>query len=152
ERNQKNGRLSFTTELPDAIAASEIVIVAVGPPPGENGSADLQHVLDVAAVIGRHMARETVVAVKSTVPVGSSAGIARAIAAEAKFPFHICSNPEFLKEGAAVEDFMPPDRVVVLVSRTWLRWVVLPERRQSAGEDGRGELGRARRSGGGPIG
>ena len=124
ERNQKNGRLSFTMELPDAIAASEIVIVAVGTPPGENGSADLQHVLDVAAVIGRHMARETVVVVKSTVPVGSSARIARAIAAEAKFPFHICSNPEFLKEGAAVEDFMRPDRVILGVESAHARRVV----------------------------
>ena len=124
ERNQKNGRLSFTTELPDAIAASEIIIVAVGTPPGENGSADLQHVLDVAAVIGRHMARETVVVVKSTVPVGSSARIARAIAAEAKFPFHICSNPEFLKEGAAVEDFMRPDRVILGVESAHARRVV----------------------------
>ena len=120
ERNQKEGRLSFTTDLPDAITAAEVVIIAVGTPPGEDGSADLQHVLEV----GRHMTRETVVVTKSTVPVGSSARIAKAVASEAKFPFHICSNPEFLKEGAAVEDFMRPDRVILGVESSHARRVM----------------------------
>ena len=124
ERNQKEGRLSFATELPAAVAAAEVVIIAVGTPPGEDGSADLQHVLEVATLIGRHMARETVVVTKSTVPVGSSAKIARAVAGEAKFPFHICSNPEFLKEGAAVEDFMRPDRVILGVESSHARRVM----------------------------
>src|SRR5438874_4994330 len=124
ERNQKEERLAFTDDLAEAIAFAQIVFIAVGTPQGEDGSADLQHVLDVAAVIGRHMARETVVVVKSSVPVGSSARIARAIATEAKFPFHICSNPEFLKEGAAVEDFMRPDRVILGVESAYARRVM----------------------------
>ena len=124
ERNQKEGRLSFTTDLPDAITAAEVVIIAVGTPPGEDGSADLQHVLEVATLVGRHMTRETVVVTKSTVPVGSSARIAKAVASEAKFPFHICSNPEFLKEGAAVEDFMRPDRVILGVESSHARRVM----------------------------
>ena len=124
ERNQKEGRLSFTTELPAAIASAEVVIIAVGTPTGEDGSADLQHVLEVASLVGRHMARETVVVVKSTVPVGSSAKIERAVAGEAKFPFHICSNPEFLKEGDAVEDFMRPDRVILGVQSSHARRVM----------------------------
>jgi len=124
ERNQKEGRLSFTTDLPAAIALAEVVIIAVGTPTGEDGSADLQHVLEVASLVGRHMARETVVVVKSTVPVGSSAKIERAVAGQAKFPFHICSNPEFLKEGDAVEDFMRPDRVILGVRSSHARRVM----------------------------
>ena len=124
ERNQKEGRLSFTTDLPAAIALAEVVIIAVGTPTGEDGSADLQHVLEVASLVGRHMARETVVVVKSTVPVGSSAKIERAVAGEAKFPFHICSNPEFLKEGDAVQDFMRPDRVILGVQSSHARRVM----------------------------
>lgn len=113
ERNQKEGRLSFTSELPDAIASAEVIFIAVGTPPGEDGSADLKYVLEVAALVGRHMSRELVVVTKSTVPVGSAAKVGRAVAQEAKFPFHLCSNPEFLKEGDAVEDFMRPDRVIL---------------------------------------
>src|SRR2546423_11172289 len=124
ERNQKEGRLSFTTDLSAAIALAEVVIIAVGTPTGEDGSADLQHVLEVASLVGRHMARETVVVVKSTVPVGSSAKIERAVAGEAKFPFHICSNPEFLKEGDAVQDFMRPDRVILGVQSSHARRVM----------------------------
>ena len=124
ERNQKEGRLSFTTDLADAIVAAEVIIIAVGTPPGEDGSADLERVLEVAALVGRHMSRETVVVTKSTVPVGSSARIAKAVAGEAKFPFHICSNPEFLKEGAAVEDFMRPDRVILGVESSHARRVM----------------------------
>jgi UDPglucose 6-dehydrogenase len=113
ERNQKEGRLSFTTSIQDAIAFAEVLFIAVGTPPGEDGSADLKYVLQVAALVGRHMAREMVVVTKSTVPVGSAGKVAEEIAREAKFPFHVCSNPEFLKEGDAVEDFMRPDRVVI---------------------------------------
>ncbi|PYO77775.1 MAG: UDP-glucose 6-dehydrogenase [Gemmatimonadetes bacterium] len=124
ERNQKEGRLSFATELAGAVGAAEVVIIAVGTPPGEDGSADVQQVLDVATVVGRHMARETVVVVKSTVPVGSSPRIAKAVAGKARFPFHICSNPEFLKEGDAVEDFMRPDRVILGVESPYARRVM----------------------------
>lgn len=121
ERNQKEGRLAFTTNLQDAVTSSEVVIIAVGTPPGEDGSADLKYVLEVASLIGQYMAREIVVVTKSTVPVGSSAKIAAAVAKHAKFQFHICSNPEFLKEGAAVEDFMRPDRVILGVESAYAR-------------------------------
>jgi len=113
ERNQKEGRLSFTTNIQEAVASAEVLFIAVGTPPGEDGSADLKFVLQVAALVGRHMSREMVVVTKSTVPVGSAGKVAAEIAKEAKFPFHVCSNPEFLKEGDAVEDFMRPDRVVI---------------------------------------
>ena len=124
ERNQREGRLSFTTSLEDAIAPAEVIFIAVGTPPGEDGSADLKYVLDVAEVIGRHLTRETVVVTKSTVPVGSGAKVAAAVARHARHPFHICSNPEFLKEGAAVEDFMRPDRVVLGVDSAHARRVM----------------------------
>ncbi len=124
ERNQKEGRLWFTTELPEAIASAEVVFIAVGTPPGEDGSADLKHVLKVAELVGRHMTREMVVVTKSTVPVGSAGKIAAAVAKEAKFHFHLCSNPEFLKEGDAVEDFMRPDRVVLGVESAHARKVM----------------------------
>ncbi|MFN2400333.1 MAG: UDP-glucose/GDP-mannose dehydrogenase family protein [Gemmatimonadaceae bacterium] len=113
ERNQAEERLSFTTDIPSAIAQAEVVFIAVGTPPDEDGSADLRHVLDVAAMIGKHMRRELVVVTKSTVPVGTAARVMETIGKHAEYPFHICSNPEFLKEGAAVEDFMRPDRVVL---------------------------------------
>src|SRR6476619_6950077 len=113
ERNQAAGRLAFTTDVAGAIAASAVVFIAVGTPPDEDGSADLRHVLAVAEQVGRHMARELVVVTKSTVPVGTAAKVAEAVSKHAKFPFHMCSNPEFLKEGAAIDDFMKPDRVVI---------------------------------------
>ena len=124
ERNQKEQRLRFTTELPEAIVSAEVIFIAVGTPPGEDGSADLKHVLKVAELVGRHMTREMVVVTKSTVPVGSAGKIAAAVAKEAKFPFHLCSNPEFLKEGDAVEDFMRPDRVVLGVESAHARKVM----------------------------
>jgi UDPglucose 6-dehydrogenase len=124
ERNQKEGRLSFTSELPEAIQSAEVIFIAVGTPPGEDGSADLKLVLEVAELVGRHMDREMVVVTKSTVPVGSAARIARAVAQEAKFPFHLCSNPEFLKEGDAVEDFMRPDRVILGLDSAYARRVM----------------------------
>ncbi len=112
-RNQKDGRLVFTTDVGACVEAADIVFIAVGTPPDEDGSADLQHVLAVARTIGQHMRRPKVVVTKSTVPVGTAEKVRAAIAAETTIPFHVCSNPEFLKEGAAVEDFMKPDRVVV---------------------------------------
>ena len=124
ERNQKEERLVFTTDLRDAIESAEVVFIAVGTPPGEDGSADLKYVLQVATLIGRHMMREIVVVTKSTVPVGSAAKVGAAVAKEAKFPFHLCSNPEFLKEGDAVEDFMRPDRVVLGVASDFARRVM----------------------------
>jgi len=112
-RNQREGRLTFTTDVGNAVERSEVVFIAVGTPPDEDGSADLQHVLAVATTIGKHMNASKVVVTKSTVPVGTAEKVRAQIARETKTPFHVCANPEFLKEGAAVEDFMKPDRVVV---------------------------------------
>ncbi len=112
-RNQREGRLQFTTDVGGAVERSDIVFIAVGTPPDEDGSADLQHVLDVARTIGRRMNRPKIVATKSTVPVGTAEQLRAEIAKHTKTAFHVCSNPEFLKEGAAVEDFMKPDRVIV---------------------------------------
>jgi len=112
-RNQREGRLTFTTDVGNAVERAEVVFIAVGTPPDEDGSADLQHVLAVATTIGKHMNASKVVVTKSTVPVGTAEKVRAQIARETKTPFHVCSNPEFLKEGAAVEDFMKPDRVVV---------------------------------------
>jgi UDPglucose 6-dehydrogenase len=124
ERNQRAGRLRFSTDVGGAIASAEVVFIAVGTPPDEDGSADLSHVLAVAEQIGRHMTRELVVVTKSTVPVGTAATVSEAIATHARFPFHVCSNPEFLKEGAAVDDFMKPDRVVLGVETDHARGVM----------------------------
>ena len=112
-RNQKVERLSFTTDVAGAVADAEVVFIAVGTPPDEDGSADLRHVLAVADTIGRSLKRETVIVTKSTVPVGTAAQVAAAVGKNARHPFHVVSNPEFLKEGAAVDDFMYPDRVVL---------------------------------------
>jgi UDPglucose 6-dehydrogenase len=113
ERNQTAGRLTFTTDVSAAIARSSVVFIAVGTPPDEDGSADLRHVLAVAEQIGRSMTREMVIITKSTVPVGTARKVAECVGRHAMHAFHIVSNPEFLKEGAAVEDFMKPDRVVL---------------------------------------
>ncbi len=112
-RNQREGRLQFVTDVGAAVERSDIVFIAVGTPPDEDGSADLKHVLAVARTIGEHTSRSKVVITKSTVPVGTAEKVRAEIAKHTKTPFHVCSNPEFLKEGAAVEDFMKPDRVVV---------------------------------------
>jgi UDPglucose 6-dehydrogenase len=112
-RNQHEDRLSFTTDLPASVRASAIVFIAVGTPQGEDGAADLQHVLAVATAIGRSMDKYTVVVDKSTVPVGTAVRVRATIAAETTQPFSVVSNPEFLKQGAAIEDFMKPDRVVI---------------------------------------
>jgi UDPglucose 6-dehydrogenase len=123
-RNQQAGRLSFTTDVGNAVADSEVVFIAVGTPPGEDGSADLKHVLAVADTIGRNLSRETVIVDKSTVPVGTAEKVRAAVAKHARFPFHVVSNPEFLKEGAAIEDFMKPDRVVVGADSNFARAVM----------------------------
>ncbi len=118
EKNHKAGRLSFTTSLAEVLGDADIVFIAVGTPPGEDGSADLSHVLAVARTIGRHISKYLLVVTKSTVPVGTSELVRQAIREEqhkrrTEHPFDIASNPEFLKEGNAIEDFMRPDRVVV---------------------------------------
>lgn len=113
ERNIAAGRLRFTTDIPLVARESEVIFIAVGTPPDEDGSADLRHVLDVAKVIGESMESEKVIVTKSTVPVGTAKLVRRAIEEITDHPVHVCSNPEFLKEGAAVDDFMRPDRVVL---------------------------------------
>jgi UDPglucose 6-dehydrogenase len=115
-RNTAEGRLRFSTDIGRAVRESDVIFIAVGTPQDEDGSADLQHVLEVADVIGRNMDGEKVVVTKSTVPVGTAERVRETIERQTRFPVHICSNPEFLKEGAAVDDFMKPDRVVVGVS------------------------------------
>ncbi len=116
--NSRAGRLRFTTSLAEAMRDSQAIFIAVGTPPGEDGSADLQYVLAVAREIGAHMAQYAVVVDKSTVPVGTGDRVRDAIQSElaargSNVPFDVVSNPEFLKEGAAVEDFMRPDRIVI---------------------------------------
>jgi UDPglucose 6-dehydrogenase len=111
-RNLAEGRLRFTSEVGVAVETARVVFIAVGTPPDEDGAADLQHVLGVAGVIGRHIQDEKVIITKSTVPVGTAAKVRSEIERHTDRTFHVCSNPEFLKEGAAVEDFMRPDRVV----------------------------------------
>ncbi|MFL5492976.1 MAG: UDP-glucose dehydrogenase family protein [Gemmatimonadales bacterium] len=113
QRNQAEGRLTFTTDLAGAVKPARVIFIAVGTPPGEDGSADLQHVLGVAREIGRHMNGPKVIVTKSTVPVGTAEKVRAAVRSETSLPFAVCSNPEFLKEGAAIEDFMKPDRVVI---------------------------------------
>jgi UDPglucose 6-dehydrogenase len=123
-RNVEDGRLRFTTDVGHAVRESDIIFIAVGTPEGENGTADLQHVLSVATAIGRAMNGRKVVITKSTVPVGTAAQVWSAIAAETDHEVHVCSNPEFLKEGAAVDDFMKPDRVVIGVDSEHAREVL----------------------------
>ncbi len=124
ERNQRDGRLTFTTDVGWAVGEADVVFIAVGTPPDEDGSADLRHVLEVAKTIGMSMRRELVIVTKSTVPVGTAARVAEVIAREGRHPFHMVSNPEFLKEGAAVDDFMKPDRVVLGAESDFARGVM----------------------------
>ena len=113
ERNLREERLTFTTDLDAAVKKSLVIFIAVGTPTTSGGAADLTAVFDVSAAIGRAMDRYKVIVVKSTVPVGTSEKIREILKKETKHPFDLLSNPEFLKQGAAVEDFMKPDRVVV---------------------------------------
>ena len=120
-RNHGEERLSFTTDLSKAVRESDIAFIAVGTPQGEDGSADLQHVLGVARDIGRAMTGYMVVVDKSTVPVGTAKKVHAAVASQTTYPFSVVSNPEFLKQGAAIEDFMKPDRVVIGVEEDDVR-------------------------------
>lgn len=118
QKNALSGRLLFTSDIGEGVAYGDILFIAVGTPPDEDGSADLKHVLGVAADIGRHMQEYRVVVTKSTVPVGTADKVRAAVNEQlaergVNIPFSVVSNPEFLKEGAAVEDFLKPDRIVV---------------------------------------
>jgi UDPglucose 6-dehydrogenase len=113
QRNMKEERLSFTIDLKKAIRESNILLIAVGTPQDEDGSADLQHVLAVAQTIGKEMDESKIIVNKSTVPVGTADLVREEIEKYTTIPFAVVSNPEFLKEGAAVDDFMKPDRVII---------------------------------------
>jgi UDPglucose 6-dehydrogenase len=120
-RNMEKKRLFFTDDLKKGIDGAEVIFIAVGTPPGENGSADLSHVIDVAEEIGSAIKIHTLVVTKSTVPVGTSEKVKKAITLQlakrkSRVTFDVASNPEFLKEGAAVEDFLKPERIVIGVS------------------------------------
>ena len=123
-RNQEQGRLHFTTDVAGAAAKAQVVFIAVGTPPGEDGSADLRHVLAAATTVAQNLTREALVITKSTVPVGTAAQVAAVIRGITQVPVHICSNPEFLKEGDAVEDFLRPDRVILGVESDYARDVL----------------------------
>ncbi|MBK7557652.1 MAG: UDP-glucose/GDP-mannose dehydrogenase family protein [Chitinophagaceae bacterium] len=112
-RNQKEGRLHFTTSLKDGIKDAQVIFLALPTPPGENGSADLQYILGVADDLGKIITGYVVIIDKSTVPVGTADKVQKAIAEHALGEFDVVSNPEFLREGVAVDDFMKPDRVVI---------------------------------------
>jgi UDPglucose 6-dehydrogenase len=113
EKNVREQRLSFSTDLRSAVGPSQVVFIAVGTPEGEAGEADLQYVISAAKEIGRAITQYTVIVDKSTVPVGTADRVRTAISSETRVPFDVVSNPEFLKEGAAIEDFLKPDRVVI---------------------------------------
>jgi UDPglucose 6-dehydrogenase len=112
-RNREAGRLTFSTDVAASVAHGELQLIAVGTPPDEDGSADLQHVLAAAGAIGKHMKSYRVIATKSTVPVGTADKISEVIGKNTDHEFSVVSNPEFLKEGAAVEDFMRPERIIL---------------------------------------
>ncbi|MBI5010726.1 MAG: UDP-glucose/GDP-mannose dehydrogenase family protein, partial [Bacteroidia bacterium] len=117
-RNMNKGRLSFSTNISESIIDAEVLFIAVGTPPDEDGSADLKYVLSVARECGKHMNHYLLIATKSTVPVGTASKVREAVQDElnkrgVSIEFDIASNPEFLKEGAAIEDFLKPDRIVI---------------------------------------
>lgn len=118
KKNRANGRLSFSTSLASCIDSCDAVFIAVGTPPGEDGSADLQYVLEVARTFGRLIRKYTLLVTKSTVPIGTADRVKEAVREELEkrgedIPFDVASNPEFLKEGSAIKDFMSPDRIVI---------------------------------------
>ena len=115
-RNHTEKRLVFSTALARATRVSEVIFIAVGTPPGEDGSADVQYVLAAARELARAMNGYKVVAIKSTVPVGTAERVRDVVSGETTHPFSVVSNPEFLKQGSAVEDFLKPHRVVVGVA------------------------------------
>lgn len=119
ENNLADGRLAFTTDVAHAVQFSSVIFIAVGTPPGEDGSADLQYVLEVSRAVGRAMNGEKIVITKSTVPVGTAKLVRREIKEHTEHPVHVCSNPEFLKEGAAINDFVRPDRVVLGIDSSY---------------------------------
>jgi UDPglucose 6-dehydrogenase len=112
-RNQKEGRLFFTTSLADAVKEAQVIFLALPTPPGEDGSADLKYILGVAADLGKIITNYKVIIDKSTVPVGTAQKVHDTIASKATVAFDVVSNPEFLREGVAVDDFMKPDRVII---------------------------------------
>ncbi len=122
ESNVKKNRLHFSTSLKDSIQGAEVIFIAVGTPPDEDGSADLKYVLAVASSVGEHMTHPLVIVTKSTVPVTTAEKVRKALQEQltkrgSNLDFYVASNPEFLKEGAAIDDFMKPDRIVVGVDR-----------------------------------
>ena len=123
-RNQGQQRLSFTTDVPTAAQTADVVFIAVGTPPGEDGSADLRHVLAAAETIGKCLRREAVVITKSTVPVGTAAKVAAVLGKHARVPFHVCSNPEFLKEGDASRTSCAPTASSSAVESDYARSVL----------------------------
>lgn len=129
KKNTSNGRLHFSTSLKDVLDSLNVVFIAVGTPPGEDGSADLSYVLNVASEFGRNIKNYTLLVIKSTVPVGTNLKVKQRVEEELerrgeKIEFDVASNPEFLKEGAAIKDFMSPDRVVVGVSSEKARHIM----------------------------
>ncbi|HEY7472824.1 MAG TPA: UDP-glucose/GDP-mannose dehydrogenase family protein [Gemmatimonadota bacterium] len=124
DRNVENDRLRFTTDSRETVLSSEVIFIAVGTPSDEDGSADLSHVLSVAREIGRHADGPRIVVNKSTVPVGTGARVREALVETSSHQFSVVSNPEFLKEGTAVEDFLKPDRVIVGTEDLWTREVM----------------------------
>jgi len=129
KRNIERGRLTFTTDLTSCVNDSEVIFSAVGTPPDEDGSADLKYVLEVARTVGKNMDKHLIIVTKSTVPVGTAKKVRKAIQEELdkrglKLSFDVVSNPEFLKEGAAIDDFMKPDRIVVGVETDFAREVM----------------------------
>ncbi|MBR4806138.1 MAG: UDP-glucose/GDP-mannose dehydrogenase family protein, partial [Bacteroidales bacterium] len=129
KKNTSNGRLHFSTSLKEVLDTLNVVFIAVGTPPGEDGSADLSYVLNVASEFGRNIKKYTLLVIKSTVPVGTNLKVKQRVEEELerrgeKIEFDVASNPEFLKEGAAIKDFMSPDRVVVGVNSEKARHIM----------------------------